>query len=831
MTTQLIRHRRKPYFGPPWLALILGIGTLVFGGVGYTAVTAQPSASVEIIVQGEHPWNISQASVDALTEDPIRAWKPLRIMVTDRLLSYQEWQGQQDPGADVILSTAIIDDFRDFGPDAGFAAAGIYPAGPDPQGNAAKGSQIHKAYLANLGLGHGPAAVTAAAARAAEVLDEGPIRTPVFWVAGTATGLLLTVLALAFSLPRRMRRESLFRRLTAAQRQLARVVLDLEALEVTYQATDRAKRPAGFTSAWKQVRDASLELARTEEAVIGAVYSARSSLTPHTATLVAEFEVEAQRLTAQADALLGAGSVLGRLAGSERTLDRLAAPLGFATRELLARLDAAPFGSVPRKQHRALEAALASLLTAGARTADSTRAITAWENAERKLARSAAAVNRSLRRTRKGQVGAPAYDRADSAELRAGLGLSPDGSRRALDALDEANAAARALFGPLPKTRGIREPTGILRHRTWHAPRLRHPVAWLCVGVGVAAASLLAGVVASERLAPAPPWTLTGTQALHSLAIDGDLPVITEAGIRSELDDKFTERVDLVLAVRDAEEDLGVEVEAEPNKARPGQRIDPTVLLDSLWKTKAEFPQLLNPSTGELLPHHAIIPVWTFDDGTVTLPAMITGAVAHGNGRLTDSTWKHGTYYVSKHPDLAVSSSIEALSRGLQENGYTKPDINATLLQWLLTLTVALGLTTLVLVLVYGGAVSMRLGRFGRNAAMLRRIRRELEAMALGLDDSRLNTVAVLGAGSASTSAEADQRIYERALAVAWRMAEDLAAVPLSRRLGAGYLARIDRLGDLVARLGIRDAEAARRTRALLDPDLKHDPRYAVHRP
>ncbi len=798
--------------------MVLGIGTIIFAGIGIKAVTAEPAAPVRIIVQGEHPWNITQETVDAVITEQLLAWKPLTIKVTHRLLDYDELQGQKDPGADVILSTAIIDDYRGFGPDAGYTGAGIYPALADGQRHSRNRFDIHNAYMGNLGLGHGPAAVAAAAQRAAEVLDEGPIRTPVFWVAGTSFGLLLTILGLTFSMSRRMRRESRFRRLTAAAHQLARVVLDLEAIEVTHRATDKDKRPAGFNAAWNKIRTASLELSRTEDAVFDAVYSSRRALKPATDALLADFEEGARSLTALAEALMGAGSVLGRSINAERTLDRLAAPLAFTTRELLARLHAAPAGAVAPKRVRRLEQALAALLTAGTKEQDSATAVNAWEKAEHALERSATVVNRALRGKPDGRVRAVPHRREDLSKLRAGLGLSARGSQRALYALDGANAAARARFGPLPEAKGYREPAAPRRRWAMRMPRIRHRGAWISLGCVIAVASLAAGGVVGDRLTARPGWTLTGTQALHSLTIDGDTTAFTEVGIRESLDDKFTQQVNVTVAVRDAEEYLQVTAEPETEPGEPRQKIDPFVLLDAMWRIKSEFPALVHPATGELLAHHAIIPVFTFPDGTVTAPVQITGAVGlGGNSRMVDTAWKYGNYFVSAHPDLKVGNSIEELARGLQGNGFTKPPINEPLLYWLLTLSFALALTTLVQVLVYGGTISMRLGRFGRNAGTLRRLRRELDDLALGLDDSRLNTVAVLGAGSAATSAEADQRIFERALAVAWRMADDLAARPLSQRLGTDYLEQIDRLEVLVDTLGIRDAEAQRRTRELLD--------------
>lgn len=822
MSKPLITARRKPSFGVPWIALLLGLGTLVFAATGFNAVTARPTAPVQIVVQGEHRLNISQETVDAVVTEPILAWKPLKILVTHRLLSYDELQGRVDPGADVIISTAIVDDALNSERRERFNGAGIHPADADRDLNTSNRFDIHNAYMNNVGLGHGPAAVAAAAQRAAEVLDGGSIRTPEFWVAGTALGLLLTVLAFSFSLPRRRRREALHRRLAAAQLQLAGVVLDLEALEVTYRSTDPDQRPPAFGATWRQIRESSLAMARSEEAVIDAVYNPRTSLKPRTAAMVAAFETKARRLVASADALMGAGSVLGGLEGSERTFDKLAAPLAFATRELLARLDAAPADTVASKRIRRLEKALTALLGTGAKNHRSTAAVEAWKKAEQELERSATSVNRTLRRQRRGRVKARPRTGEDYSSLRVGLGLPAHGSQRILHILDSANAAARALHGPLPGTADGQE-TPAPRHR-WKLRIQRPGRPAVCVTAGIVGVlvSLIAAALVTESVMDRPRWNLTGTQTLRSLTLDGDTRGLTEADIRPYLDDKFTEALDVTVAVRDAGGYLKMADTRVPEGRPSDQDLDPVAFVDALWRVKSELPELVDAATGELLPGKAIIPVWVFADDTATSPMPITSAIGSGDiSRLGDSTWEYGSIYASSFRASTVATEIERLSRGLQGNGYMKPDVNETLLFWLLASAFALALVTLAQLLMYAGSVSMRLGKFGRNASRVRRIRRRLEALALGLDDSRLNTVAVLGAGSAANGAEAGQRIFERALAMAWRMADELGARPLSQRLGADYLRQIDALDDLVATLGIRDADAARRTRALLEASRK----------
>ncbi|GAA1885226.1 hypothetical protein GCM10009715_34310 [Paeniglutamicibacter psychrophenolicus] len=821
MKTQLIRARRKPRFGLPWVAIIAGTGTLAFAALGFTTVTATPEAPIEIIVQGQHPLNISQATVDAATTEPIRAWKPLRIVVTDRFLSYDELQGRVDPGAEVILSTAITDDSADPGQERRFTGVGIYPPDADREKNTENRFDIKDAYLDNVGLGHGPAAVTAAAQRAAEVLDEGKIRTPVFWLAGTTLGLALTIVSLAFSLSRRRRRESVFRRLTAAQRLLATVVLELEALDVTYRTTDKDQRTPGFNAAWNAIREDSLALARTEDAVIASVYNPKEALASSTAEAVKKFEAQAKALVAKADALMDAGSVLGHLAGSQRVLDRLAAPLLFSAKELLVRLEAGEPGTVAPRRIRRLEQAVQELLGILGTDQESSAALQDWQGAERELERSASAINRSLRRHRRARVRGYGKGREDLTSLRRGLGLSAAESDRALYVLDGANAAARALLGPLPGTDESGTPAAA-RHR-WKLgdPYPAQRGAWITALVVIAVGSLMIGGAVLEATSGRPAWALTGNQPLRSLALDGNTQDLTEAGIRRYMQDKFTQDVDITVAVRSAGDYLGLHPGSSDTIGARDQ--DPQVLVDALWKIKSEFPRLLNPATGELLADQVIIPVWALDDGTFTIPTMIAGALSTGdNTRLGESSWEYGSYYISSYGEIQVATTINDLARGLQANGYIEPDVNNDFLYVLLCSSIALGLVALLQIIIYGGAVSLKLGLFGRSAVALRKVREDLDALALGLDDSRLNTVAVLGAGSAATRADADQRIFERALAMAWRMADDLAARPLSQRLGADYVARIEQLAALVSTLGIRDADARRRTRAVLDAAYGH---------
>lgn len=165
------------------------------------------------------------------------------------------------------------------------------------------------------------------------------------------------------------------------------------------------------------------------------------------------------------------------------------------------------------------------------------------------------------------------------------------------------------------------------------------------------------------------------------------------------------------------------------------------------------------------------------------------------------------------------------MAHGLQSNGIIEGEVNDTLLLALLTSSMASGLLTLLQTVIYGGSISLKLGRFGPNASALRKLCDELDQLALGLDDSRINAVAMLGQGSSASRAESDQRIFERPLALAWRMAGELGTGNLSQLLTDAYVAHVERLSARVSALAVRDGDVERRTRKLLETTRRNSPR------
>lgn len=309
---------------------------------------------------------------------------------------------------------------------------------------------------------------------------------------------------------------------------------------------------------------------------------------------------------------------------------------------------------------------------------------------------------------------------------------------------------------------------------------------------------------------------------MQALTFDGDTSVLDEAAIRRSLGDQFPAGMEITLAVRNAADYLGIYPWMLTGSFSSADEQRPQILLDALWRLKGEFPELVDPSTAELRPGQTIIPVWSLGDGRFHVKASMSGAVSLGEyANVGDSFWEYGQYYFSENVEINVRQAIEDYARGLQANDQSKPEVNLFWVFVLLWLSIGLGLVVLAMIVSYGGAISTKLGRLGRSAAALVGVRRDLEALALGLDDSRINAVAMLGRGKAATPAQSDQRIFESALAMAWRMADDLAAQSLSQRLGATYVADVEKLEQLVRALSLRDSDVQLRTRKLLEATMR----------
>lgn len=824
MSLPLIRARRKPRFGLPWLALLLGTATAAFGLQGLSVMTATKTSQLEIVLEGTaHPYGISAESLATALPQPIATWRPLRLIVSERYLRSEERRGQQDVGADVLLSTHVLnmadpsDPNGTLLPENRFAGAGVNQArGHDA---AALAKDIAAAYQDNVVLGHGPKAVAAAAERAVQLLDEAPYQNLLFWLLGTIVGLALTIAALAVSLSRRRRRQQLFQRLSAAQSRLAAVVLELEALEASYAASQRHGATQGIGTTWADIRRDSLELARTEDAAMAAVYSARSALRSETESMVASFEDSASILLRKAEALHGASAIWGALTGSRKVLEELAAPVALAARELLAQLEERPAGVLAEHRIRWLARSLDALLDVPGSGTGGADTVTAWRKAEQELLRSLNATARTLVKRVRGQVPQPPPPTEDFRQLRKSLGLPPDVSCAVLTAI----ATAQSALPMVIDTQFRAAPVAAAKSRPQLPPLslmdLLREKSSIYVGLGfiLVLSFLLSLTIVGFTDEPRTQQAQSNGPPA-SLVFDGHTSAMDTALIEERVQAAFSQPVHITVAVRDAYEYL--DVLGDVSGYGSFQEQDPEKFLMALWRIKGEFAQLHDEQGIELRPDQAIVPVFSDSFGRLSSPTVLTGVSAQGNMALfSDSSWKRGRFFFTNNGDYDVAHSIQNLGRGLQINN-DNPAVSGRAKLLLLTVVIALSLTLLALALIYGSAMSARLGRFGVKSAQHRLAGQELDRLLLGLDETRINAIAILGAGPAANSAETGQRIFEGALAVACRMRDSLAAASLARRLTADYAAHVTRFADLVSVLTSADTDVERRSQKLLADSL-----------
>lgn len=817
------RKLRRPHSLALIPAVLMALATTVIAGMGLSTYIAYgqqdaPRHEVKIVVEGRHDWNISQETVDAAADGPILAHRPLTLTVTDRYLTGDELLDGIVPDHDILLSTQLAnlesDDYKIQQRFHGTAVRADLVDGRDRKAYDETDIrfEIDNAFRDNLGLGHGPKSVVAAAQRAAVVLYDPPNTNPVFWISLIALAATATTVFLLMALRYNLRWEAKHRRLIAAQRKLARVVLDLEALEATYHAAPETERPEGFRKSWLQLQKLSLDLARTESSLTERVYSRKTAFGAQTAQQLTEFEASARKLTNLSDALMGAGSVHARLTGTGTTLDRLSAPINEAMTRLLIRLEQAPGRMIANGDIEQLRAGLGQLLDAAAGDSKNLQAVEQWEQAERQLVALLVKQKKKISRYPHGKVGAPAGAPEQYRELKTSLGLDAstgmDGYANAayLDALVKSimggTLESDRMTTAKRRTESSYRPSG---------PRLAVMLtALLLVGMipaGITAANLVDDPF-SER---------EGTGRGAQLEIDDPSGELSDTEIIRYMDADFPVPTSMVIAVRDAEAYLDLRTDPPGAAYRSAE---PLSLLKSLHRIKQEFPELLDPVTKELKNGKAIIPVFSTDEGTSIAPGLISPEVSTGRYTLGGtSNWEHGSIYESKHPDITIAGVVDDYAEGIQRNGFEEDtSISFGGLFWLLTLLFFFTVVNIVLTIRFLLTATGSLGRFGRGTATLRAAKKKLERLLLGLDDSQINAVAVLGAsGRGSGRADdAGQRLFERALAMALREERELDATPVNERLRREFSARVAHLQHLADVLSERDADAARRAQALV---------------
>lgn len=851
-----------------WAVVLLAAGTLALGAAGVNSVTATPQHEVQIELEAGLPYNITEEAVAAAAEDrPLISWEPITFTVTTEHLTYDQLTRGADAGADVVLSFPQEEPEEDARArfDGVAFREGVLPLGADVSETR---FDVQTAFEENLDLGHGPSAVVAAARSAGQQVYQGLPREPALWVGLVVGGAALTTVALLLWMTRRGRLDRLERRFRAGRLDLARVLLDQEALEVSFLAVPDDRRPKNFTVGWHRLRSEALQLARREDNLALRMRSTDPQIREGLDAQTTAFRRDARALAVQAQALEQSSRVHAGLAGSDTVLDRIAEPLIVGSRSLLARLRVAPPGTVDAAAAEALQQAHDGLLQLiqtwgpAAERAESGGKETArlrqdWTAAEKRLGQAAEEVGRQLRRfpAHGSTEVSQDHDDAELATLRGHLGLPEQPSGRALPKITRANGAARALLGNLDEAdelassansgqrslgaadllgrlqRGLadishtvddsgrrRKSTGWFRVDEETGERTLTQRSWWVAAAIAAALTFIPAILIDESLQRTETWELVGEVPVEQVTVDGpDLGVLVQEEILRFVDGAFVEPVDVTVAVRDGDSYL----HRGAQRTTYSVEVDRDATLDTLWRLKAEFPEKVDPVTQELLPGTVIVPVlvWGHDEVGVLYP--MTGAVAEGErNRLGPFSFEREQVRVGDTDllDVQIANALEDVGRGLQTTGLNRPEVSSGILTVVMWIALTAGLLALVAVVERIGGLSAgatRLmaaaTRFSKGSTALRRVSKELEQLMLGLDDSRLSAVAVLGAGPAGSAQEAEQRLYERSLVAAWREVEGIQSLTVAERARPEAHQRIERLQTTVAQIRTRQTDVQAR--------------------
>ncbi|GAA1658271.1 hypothetical protein GCM10010977_09600 [Citricoccus zhacaiensis] len=285
--------------------------------------------------------------------------------------------------------------------------------------------------------------------------------------------------------------------------------------------------------------------------------------------------------------------------------------------------------------------------------------------------------------------------------------------------------------------------------------------------------------------------------------------------------------VELTVAILPAEQyiDYGPDPEYDHRIA-----IDYWDLLEAQQEVKqdvaAEFPEVLDPRTGDVALGQAILPVWILEDGTYAFDNFLTGEFSVGvSSRMGAYSFTGTKPTVHGAGDMAdvslgwrVAYELEDLGRAMEYNRLTVDNVSPAAVFWAVFLSAWTGILTVIML----GLAVIEAGRRRVGTATVRRqlsgLRTDLEQLALGLDLSRLDMVAVLGLDSATggRAEQADQRLYESALVTAWREVDALERLPRREQRGEAWEARVNHVRRLVTTLATQQADVARRADELL---------------
>ncbi|GAA2524595.1 hypothetical protein GCM10009860_00440 [Microbacterium mitrae] len=439
------------------------------------------------------------------------------------------------------------------------------------------------------------------------------------------------------------------------------------------------------------------------------------------------------------------------------------------------------------------------------------------------------------------------------AELRASLDLTPRDALTASEHAERVLLLVEAIDGSAQRMAPSQEVAAATRRKD----REGSNAAPLAVGLLPLAAGVIAGIVAISAMAADDKTygkTLTGDEPLAALHVVGDptlLPDYVDDGRQHD----EAENIDtLTLAyVRDAMEratkygdkallpepvelfvtllPIADYVEVKPLKEDINRiEIDYFDLLAAYPRIKAQvaaqYPDAIDPALGEVRPGKAILPLWIAEDGSYGTGLPLTSTLSTG----VDS--RLGAYYfeatqplmLNRPDDMSfeagwiVADQMSELGRQMEYNNLRKQTLAPAAMFWTVALATWAGAQA-VTIAAWSIAQLARRGAGTRSTRRaLRELREQLNKLALGLDLSMLDAVAVLGSsdGHGGKAAEADQHLYESMLLTAWREVQELESLPRRLQRGPEWRARVERMRAVITTLAERDTAVADRAMQMI---------------
>ncbi|MGO3090380.1 MAG: hypothetical protein ACTII7_11960 [Galactobacter sp.] len=911
---------------------VLAVAAVILGVVGFQRVTVQPTHSITFEVEEGLPLGITQESVMASAEEyDAKSYEPFTMRVVERELTWAETYRGETGDADVLFSVG-----SDSGSDSDkegeseFGDRGADTVLPDFNRVAFKGEgsskdgitesrAVREAFVNNQTLGHGPGAVVGAALTAADVKFNGGNRSFAFWGSLAALPMFGSLLvAYAWMRDRRTDRRRA-QQLSAAQLRLARVVLEMDSLEVRFEVAKQVIRDgmaageqddtafkrwlkrhrqaddqglAKMEQQWKSIRSSSLALAKKEER-LQAIFRDRAApegddtLDQAVKDLEA-FQKDTEALQRKAAALADASELRLGHAGSRSVLDQLAAPLIQAVDDVLYRKDQLPPESKGLEEVRdellalSLQAASADD-PVGADDADEDGSaalvrnhadlLKKWGAAEARLLKISADLEKPLRSKLRSRGKQKEAQRSvkKAAEERAEqriLSMTAGQTKTFRELRETLGLGYGTETGPQQAVEGVlvlldwlqRSETGTSADQeaveSWNAEQF---------GAAKASAGLLIPVLAALGLgwvavAQIPQATsyglqLTGDKELQALNVYGDVNLLPEAEERysDDLDQAgslnvdyirermqrslkytsdralFPEELALTVAIVPADD----YIEYQRNRADSDNRmeIDYWQVVEGQRKLKEDvakvYPEVVDTATGDIARGQGIVPVWVLDEETYAVGYTLTGQISSGMnsrvGRYSFQATEPSRRGPGENNNMLIGDTLTydlgELARAMEYNHLESSNVDPKSVFWMTSISAWTGIMTLgVLWAAVQGALRQRTGN-KQVRAQLGTLRTELNNLALGLDMTRLDLVAVLGGEKSATGGDAEeseQRLYEAGLVTAWRELDALEGLPRKLQKGEDWNARMGHVRQLVDMLGTRSEGISARTEQLL---------------